>query len=122
MKKNGEKKKRRIPLPVKIILIILALIFTFYIYLKLMPIKGLDEFLNQQYSTRFYDCNGRLLHILPLEEGLRKEYYQLKDLPKELVQYFIKEEDSSFYYHPGINPMAIIRAAKQNKSEGRIVS
>ncbi len=123
MKKAGDtKKKFHIPLPIKIVLGIILFFILAHFALKLVPVEGLDEFLNQQYSTRFYDRNGKLLHILPLEDGLRKEYYPLKDLPKELVQNFIEEEDSSFYHHPGVNPVAIIRAARQNKDEGRIVS
>ena len=120
--KEKAKKKFHIPLVLKIFIIIFLLILAFRIYLKFVPVEGLDDFLNQQYSTRFYDRNGKLLQILPLKDGLRKEFYPLDDLPKELVQAFIEEEDSAFYYHPGINPVAIFRALQQNNKEGRIVS
>lgn len=114
--------KKHFPLILKILIIASVLFFGTHLFLKLYHFDGLNEFLNQQYSTRFYDRNGKLLHIMPLENGLRKEFYSLEDLPKELVDSFIKEEDSAFYYHPGVNPLSIIRAAKQNKDEGRIIS
>ena len=115
-------KKRRVPLIIKFFLTVIAFIIAVYFFLKLFPMNGLNEFLNQQYSTRFYDRNNRLLQIMPLEDGLRKEFYPLEKIPDELVKYFISEEDSSFYWHFGVNPLAIFRAARQNKKEGRIVS
>ncbi len=115
-------KEKKILVALTSILILSLLIAAVYFGLKSYPIAGLDDFLNQQYSTRFYDRNGKLLQIMPLENGLRQEFYSITDLPDELVQAFVNEEDSSFYYHPGVNPFAIIRAARQNKNEGRIVS
>ena len=111
-------KKARIPFILKLLMGLILLASASYLFLRFIPIEGLDKFLNQQYSTRFYDRNGKLLHIMPLENGLRKEYYPLSELPEELIQDFIKEEDSAFFHHPGVNPFAILRAAKQNKNEG----
>ncbi len=38
----------------------------------------------------------------------------LKDVPPELAKAFIYKEDRFFYYHPGVNPFAMVRAAFNN--------
>lgn len=78
--------------------------------------------MQRENSTRFYDRNGVLLHIKPLQDGLRREYYTLDELPENLVQTFIQAEDKNFYHHCGIDFASVARAFVQNKKEGRIVS
>lgn len=111
---------------VKILLIILGVIggilILFNLLLKLIPFKELKDFENQQNSTQFYSKEGELLYVMPLEEGLRREVIPLSQIPLEVQKIFIDTEDGSFYHHPGIDIFAIIRAAFQNKTEGRTVS
>ncbi len=104
--------------------ILLAVIFVFMIFLalRLIPFAGLKTFLNRQNSTRFYDKNGTLLSIMPLKDGLYREYYPLKEIPESIQEIFIEAEDKNFYHHPGIDISSIIRAAYQNKTKGKIVS
>lgn len=59
---------------------------------------------------------------MPLEDGLRREYYLLDKIPKQVQQTFIDAEDKYFYYHPGVDLFSIIRASTQNKKADRIVS
>jgi len=87
-----------------------------------MPFPELTNFLSQPYSTRFYDRNGRLLQVKALEDGLRREWYDLESLPPTIPQVFIAAEDERFYRHGGIDFFAMIRAAMQNISQGRRVS
>ncbi|MBO5117087.1 MAG: transglycosylase domain-containing protein, partial [Treponema sp.] len=87
-----------------------------------MPFPELTKFLSQPYSTRFYDRNGRLLQVKALEDGLRREWYDLESLPPTIPQVFIAAEDERFYRHGGIDFFAMIRAAMQNISQGRRVS
>lgn len=94
----------------------------FFCIIRFCPDKTLSAFMNRQYSTRFYDTNSNLIYIMPLEDGLRREYYQLKDISPELVRSFIQEEDKNFYRHCGIDFLSIIRALVQNRRAGRIVS
>ena len=122
-KRAGGKKARRHLFRILIFLIIVALLITgTHLFFYLSPMPELDAFLNQQYSTRFYDRNGILLHIMPLEGGVRKEFRSLDEYPEYLQKKFIEEEDSHFYFHPGVDFLAVIRAAKQNKEAGKVVS
>jgi penicillin-binding protein 1C len=43
-------------------------------------------------------------------------------MPPELAPIFVFAEDARFYHHPGIDPLALIRALYQNLREGRRVS
>lgn len=117
---------KKIPLPLKIILLAVVLYFSavtvFRIVLKIVPYSGLEEFKNHQYSTRFYDKNGTLLQIMPLEEGLYREYLPLEKFPPSLIQEFINQEDKNFYSHNGVDFFSIARAFFQNRKSKKIVS
>ncbi|MBQ4331075.1 MAG: transglycosylase domain-containing protein, partial [Spirochaetaceae bacterium] len=90
--------------------------------LSLLPWPELDSFLGRPYSTRLYDRNGQLLHVSPLEAGLRREWYDLDQLPPRVVEVFLAAEDQRFYQHRGVDFVAVVRAAVQNLQEGRRVS
>jgi penicillin-binding protein 1C len=109
--------------PLLLALIVLcAILLLLYASLRLSPFPALNGFLNRSYSSRVYDRNGVLLQVLPLEEGLRREWYDLAALPPELVNAFISLEDKNFYHHPGVDPGAMLRALWQNAQENRPVS
>jgi penicillin-binding protein 1C len=44
------------------------------------------------------------------------------DLPRDLVRAVILAEDRRFYHHPGVDPIAVLRAAVANLRAGRVVS
>lgn len=93
-----------------------------YSLLRFTPFPELKKIREQQYSSRFYDKDSNLIFIMPLEDGLYREYYKIDDIPENVVNTFINSEDKRFYYHPGVNPFAIARAFIQNKKENRTVS
>ncbi|MBV7435108.1 penicillin-binding protein 1C [Cardiobacteriaceae bacterium TAE3-ERU3] len=71
-------------------------------------------------STQIQDHNGNLLHVsLSKDQQWRLPAQQL---PAHYLDLLIHYEDRYFYQHPGINPIAIIRAAIQNAASGRTVS
>ena len=113
---------RRLTATIIVILVLLALGFTWHMVMVKWPDPELEAFRQHQYSTRFYDREGVLLHVLPLDDGLRREYYPLDDIPENLVKRFVSEEDSHFYRHPGVDFISVIRAWWQNRKAGRIVS
>ncbi len=47
---------------------------------------------------------------------------QLEDVSTELLEAIIKKEDRWFYYHPGVNPISIIKAIYRNISAGKVIS
>jgi len=46
----------------------------------------------------------------------------LDSLPERYIKAIITFEDGRFFYHPGFDPIAIVRAARQNFSQKRVVS
>ncbi len=100
----------------------IGLLAVLYLFLRFVPCRTLTAFCTRQNSTRFYDRNGVLLRLMPLDEGLRREWYDLSDIPQALQQAFINAEDRNFYHHIGVDVASIVRALVQNKQAGRIVS
>ncbi len=90
--------------------------------LVFLPWPELEEFLERPYSIRCYDRYGELLQVLPLEEGLRREWYDLERLPPRVLEVFVAAEDQRFYRHHGVDFVAVLRAAVQNLRDGRAVS
>jgi penicillin-binding protein 1C len=93
-----------------------------YLLLLISPFPELDKFLDSPVSLRVTDRNGTVLSILPLENGMRREYLGYGDIPRFIRRVFIKSEDKRFYYHPGVDPLAMLRAVRVNMKEGRIVT
>ncbi len=103
-------------------LVFCTLLTFVYITLRLIPCRKLLSFENKQNSSRFYDTNGILMYIMPLEEGLRREFYPIEEIPDYLSNAFINAEDKNFYHHHGINFSSIARAVIQNRKAGHVIS
>ncbi len=54
--------------------------------------------------------------------GAYRTWREISDFPDELKTLILLSEDSRFHLHFGVDPLAILRAAKQNMEAGRIVS
>ncbi|HUR11695.1 MAG TPA: penicillin-binding protein 1C, partial [Flavitalea sp.] len=67
-----------------------------------------------QYSTIVTDNKNEVIHAFLTED----EKWRMKMLPHEisplLRKTIIRKEDKYFYYHPGINPLAVLRAIFNN--------
>ncbi len=100
---------------------LLLLIFHFC-YVHLIPYNALNEFLGRKNSVTIYDRNMRLIQVTSVDDGVRRQYTPLKDIPSEIKAAFIKAEDNRFYDHGGVDYRALLRALKQNTSEMRTVS
>lgn len=73
-------------------------------------------------SQRILDINGKLIRVFQSIEGGYCFYTPLNNISEHLINATLVHEDRWFYYHPGINPHAIIRAAWMNLRAGRVVS
>jgi penicillin-binding protein 1C len=62
-----------------------------------------------------------LRFFLPADERWRFPV-TLAELPPELPRALIASEDRRFYSHPGIDPLAVLRAARSNLAGRRVVS
>ncbi len=72
-------------------------------------------------TTRILDREGRLLY------SVGPEGEQVLPVPLEEVSPFCRQatlaaEDARFYRHPGVDPLAVLRAAWQNWRAGQVVS
>ncbi len=74
------------------------------------------------YSPMVFDRNGVLLftRLTPGEKW--RLYLQSTDITPLMEKTILAKEDRWFYYHPGINPVAIIRAGFRNLFTGRRTS
>ncbi len=73
-------------------------------------------------STRIYDRNGNLLHEILDPGGGRRILVPLNEISPHLINATVATEDERFWQHPGVDPVAFIRAVYYNLSERRIVS
>jgi penicillin-binding protein 1A len=81
-----------------------------------------EEILSKFYSipepTFFISRNDKIIGTI-FERY--KEPVKYDQIPHYVMEAFVAAEDEDFFYHKGINPKAIIRAAINNIREGRIV-
>ena len=61
------------------------------------------------------------MQVTALKGGGRREFTPVNEIPKEIQKSFIHQEDRRFYFHHGIDWLAITKAAIQNHSAGKIV-
>ncbi len=87
-----------------------------------LSFPALDRFLATPFSIEVDDRNGVPLQVLPLAEGLLREYQPALALPPYLVDIFLRSEDARFYLHPGVDPVSMLRAVAQYVASGRIIS
>ncbi|MEJ2560762.1 MAG: transglycosylase domain-containing protein, partial [Anaerolineae bacterium] len=73
-------------------------------------------------STRIYDRQGRLLYEILDPHGGAHTPLSLQEIPAACVNATIATEDASFYYNPGVDAWAIIRALWINLRGGEILS
>jgi penicillin-binding protein 1C len=68
------------------------------------------------------DRSGRLLRDARAADGSRRRWVPLDRIDPDLLAAFLATEDRRFYRHPGVDPVAAVRAARTNLQAGRIVS
>ena len=74
------------------------------------------------WSVRVDDRQGRLLKTFLPPQMARREARPLSDFSPNLVAAVLAAEDKRFHHHPGVDPLAMIRAAWLNLRRDRIVS
>ena len=72
-------------------------------------------------STTVVDRRGEVLYEARSSGGIRGTRLAAGDIPQVLAQATIAAEDRRFYSHPGIDPLAVIRAAARNARGLRVV-
>ena len=99
---------------------LLALI-AFVLWVRLGPIDPALLDLDDVTSTIVVDRRGVPLYESLSGDGTRNVHLDARRLPPILVAATLAAEDRRFWSHPGVDPVAIARALRQNLAEGRVV-
>lgn len=87
---------------------------------RLFPFPA--ERLEPPAATRVLDRDGRPVRFFLAEDGMWRFPLGLEDISPELTAALIDSEDRHFHRHPGVNPLAVLRALWTNLRAGRVVS
>ena len=77
---------------------------------------------SKPYSLIVLDRNGEFLHAFLAPDGIWRFKTSPSEIPPRLKEILLHKEDRFFYYHPGINPISVVRAVFQNITRGKKVS
>lgn len=94
------------------VLAVLFIVFCFSLPTKLF---------NSPTSFFITDSEGHLLNASIASDGQWRFPYN-KEVPEKFAKCIVAFEDKRFWYHPGVDPVAIIRAIKQNSGNSKTVS
>jgi len=94
---------------------LLAAIFLIYL---LWPLGRLFE---KPLSPVLFSEDGQLLGARLAEDG-QWRFPRDRKVPEKYFQAVLQFEDRRFYLHPGVDPVALVRALWQNVRAGRIIS
>jgi penicillin-binding protein 1C len=72
-------------------------------------------------STEIVDRDGQPLYEALSDQGGRSRPFEADRLPPALVQATLAAEDSRFFRHAGVDPLAVARAVLHNVRAGRMV-
>lgn len=73
-------------------------------------------------SLRIEDRSGALLREVRNSRGALSHWVPLESMPPLLPRLLVAVEDRRFFYHPGVDPIAVLRALVQNVWTLRTVS
>ena len=99
--------------------IIVAISFVTFIvadYLAPLPAN------NKKFSTVVVADNGAPLRVFPDKKGVWRYPVTIEDVSPRYIQALLGYEDRWFYYHPGVNPLAMVRAVGQLVWHGKPIS
>jgi penicillin-binding protein 1C len=91
------------------------------LWIRLGPIDPALLDLSEATSTVVVDRRGEPLYESLSGDGTRSVHLDAGNLPPILVAATLAAEDRRFWSHPGVDPMSIARALRQNLAEGQVV-
>lgn len=93
-----------------------AVLFTALILLRVWPHAPLrDRF---PISTTVWSADGQLLRVTRASDDQYRIWTPLSDIAPAVVDAFLLKEDRWFYWNPGVNPIALARAASRTYRGG----
>ncbi|HAT8850132.1 TPA: penicillin-binding protein 1C [Legionella pneumophila subsp. pneumophila] len=97
---------------IKYLSIILGSLFVSgFLLLFFSPKPSLLEEFN--FSKAVYDDNQQLLRLILSEDDKYRLYVPLSQIPKELMEATLLQEDQYFPWHKGVNPFSMVKAIWQ---------
>jgi len=100
---------------------IIIFLFALLLLYVLIPLPG--ELFDNDHSTVVTDDKGRILRaFLNNSEQWHFPPDPSLKLPDKLIRSVVNFEDRYFYYHPGVNPVSLVRAFAGNLISGKIRS
>jgi len=96
-----------------------VVVIGFLSWLRFGPID--ERLLTQSQSVTVVDRNGEVLYESLGGSGTRGEALKAAALPQRVVEATLVAEDRRFFKHPGVDPIAIARAAIHNVRAMRVV-
>jgi len=104
----------------KIVTFLLAGAITLLLFCLIAYLAPLPNL--KPYSLVVEDRNGKFIHAFVASDGMWRLQTHSSEIPAKLKRLLIRKEDRFFYYHPGINPLSLVRALIRNTISGRRVS
>ncbi|MES2885104.1 MAG: penicillin-binding protein 1C [Pseudomonadota bacterium] len=96
--------------------ITLAVLAVVLLLLRCWPHAALRERI--PLSSVVLDRHGTVLRITLASDAQLRLWTPLDELPPALIEAVLLHEDQHFYRHPGVNPLALLRAAATTASGG----
>jgi len=101
---------------------VVSLVLYQWLLADLPPISAVEQRMIRP-TTQILDRNGRSLYEVLDPDAGKQINLTLAAFPQRCVEATLATEDSRFYLHPGVDPIAILRAFWQNyRAGGNIVS
>jgi penicillin-binding protein 1C len=97
-------------------LTLVFLIVSMWAILFFLPLPPLLSGLS--FSRAVYDDHHQLLRLTLSQDGKYRLYTPLSKIAPELVSASLLEEDQYFYWHPGINPVSLVKAITRTYFRG----
>ena len=80
-----------------------------------------SELLHRPNSVFVYSSEGRLLTAFTSRDRFWRKPVKLDEISPKLIKSVIVTEDRHFYWHPGVNPVSLVKAAIANIRAGHTV-
>ena len=106
---------------VKIVKLLLSVLIILTVWVIIMAITTPHGVFRSVYSTLFYSSNGTLMNAHIASDG-QWRFPPCDTVPEKFRKAIVNYEDRWFYWHPGVNPVSMVKAAVLNFKRGRIVS
>jgi penicillin-binding protein 1C len=109
--------RKRVRMLARFSLVALVFVALLVLAVRLFPGKPLSE--QVPLSTAIWSVDGELLRVTLAADDQYRLWTPLNDMSPELVEAFLLKEDRWFRWHPGVNPVALVRAALRTYTGGQ---